>query len=187
MFLLYTVVMDFLNYILIGEVVLAVLILIPMFRAGLSLAPYCPVPKVDLERINRLARLENGQTFYEIGCGDGRVCHYLAQQNPGVWVIAIEMAWPLFLWARMRQFFSPVSNLTIKLGDALREDLSSVDVVYFFMLSRTINSIIKPKLERELKKGSCVMSYECVMNNWKGASCCDESKVKGKDIHLYYA
>ena len=177
--------MEFLDSILIGEMVLAIIILIPLFRAGLSLAPYCPVPKADLERIHKLANLQKGQVFYEIGCGDGRVCHYVAKQNPQAQVVAIEMAWPLFLWARMRQFFSPVPNLIIKLGDALKEDLSDVDVVYFYMVSRAINSIIKPKLQQEMKQGGRVLSYECVMNGWKGTYEKNISDGLTKNIHVY--
>ena len=178
--------MEFLDSILIGEVVLAIIILTPLFKAGLSLAPYCPVPKADLERIHKLASLQKGQVFYEIGCGDGRVCHYVAKQNPQAQVVAIEMAWPLFLWARMRQFFSPVPNLTIKLGDALKEGLSTVDVVYFYMVSRAINSIIKPKLQQEMKQGSQVLSYECMIHGWEGKCIRNEQEGSNKRvIHKY--
>jgi tRNA G46 methylase TrmB len=54
---------------------------------GLSLAPWVPTKKTDLERINQIAQLKKGEKFLEIGCGDAKVCHFIAKNNPFVQVV----------------------------------------------------------------------------------------------------
>ena len=76
---------------------LLVVIEIPMFVGGFSAAPWLPTSHTDLPRINKLAGLKPGQVFFDIGCGDGRICNYIADKNPGVKVFGYEIAYPLYL------------------------------------------------------------------------------------------
>src|SRR5436190_906790 len=79
-------------------------------RPGLSLAPWVPTRKRDLERILRLAALKSGETFYELGCGDARVARYVARQRPDVHVVGIEMSPILYAIARLLTAFRRLDN-----------------------------------------------------------------------------
>jgi tRNA G46 methylase TrmB len=92
---------------------LLVLPLLSFVRGGFSLAPWVPAKKEDLLRIHTMADLSPGQTFYELGCGDARVCHFLAKKNPEATVVGFEITWIMYFIAKMRLFFSPVPNLSV--------------------------------------------------------------------------
>lgn len=147
-----------------------------------SIAPWVPCQKKDLKRINRLADLKPGQVFCDLGCGDGRVLRYIAKKNPEAKVIGIEISFPIFLWAKFRQFFSKTNNVEIMLGNALLYDVLEVDVIYTYALVRSINNELKLKFEKELKKEAKILSYAFAIEQWQGKSSLD---VKGVPIYVY--
>lgn len=164
---------------------LLLFIFVPLFIAGLSLAPWVPVPKDVPDRVDRLAKLTPGQVFYEIGCGDSRVCRHIAMRNPKVKVIGIEMAQTMYLYSKMKLFFKPLKNLTIVHANALKQDLSGADAIYFYMLENTINEKLKPKLLKELAKGVKIISYACRFSRWQGKYVSDKPGKSSKALHMY--
>lgn len=152
---------------------------------GLSIAPWVPCRKKDLERINRLADLKPGQVFCELGCGDGRVSRYIAKKNPESKVIGIELSIPVFIFTKIISIFNNPSNLKIKFGDAFKEDLSKVDVVYTFALVKSINGKLKNKFEKEMKKGAKVLSYVFSIKDWKGKQIVNKPDKKSLSIYIY--
>ncbi len=140
---------------------------LPILLAAFSMAPWLPTRKSDLPRVNELLKLKKGEVFYDLGCGDGRICHYVAERNPEADVCGFELAYPLFLWARLMQLFRPKKNLRIKLKNVFKQDLSGADVIYFFGLRKTLNKRLKKKFERELKKGTRVFVYDDEIEGWE--------------------
>ena len=162
---------------------IVVLVLGSLFYAGGSLAIWVPTQSADLERVNRLSALQDGEVFMELGCGDGRLCHYIAKHNPHAKVIGIEMAWPMYVWSWIRCWLWPMENLSIVYGDALKINCSPADVVYFFVLSKTINAKLKPKLKRELSRGAKILSYDIAFDYWDGG--CQKDHPKGCRTPIY--
>jgi len=134
---------------------------------GFSIAPWVPCKKKDLQRINKLADLKAGQVFYDLGCGDGRVCKYMAKYNPDCKIIGIEIALPIYLLARLIKIFS-IYDYEVKRGNIFNQDLSRADVVYTYALSTTINKKLKQKFVKDLKNNCKIISYAFKMNDWKG-------------------
>ena len=166
-------------------ILIVVLLLISYALSGFSIAPWIPCKEKDLERINKLADLKPGQIFYELGCGDGRVSRYIAMKNPDVKVIGIEIFLPVFLLAKIISLFQSHKNLTIKFGDAFKENLNGADVVYTFALSETINGRLKSKFEKQLKKGAKVISYVFSIKNWSGNQSVNKLTKNGFSIFTY--
>ncbi len=169
--------------------ILIVLILIIVFLSlvisVLSIAPWLPAKHDDLDRINRLANLQPGQIFYELGCGDGRVCLYLAKHNPQARIIGIEISL-LFYWiAKLRALISGQKNLSIIFGDALKQDWRQADVIYVFGVRRSMNQLLKQKFIQELKPGGKILSYVFKINDWPGRSREDKPSPTGIAIHIY--
>lgn len=142
---------------------------VTLVYAYLSLAPWVPTPKKELERINRLANLKRGDLFYEIGCGTAIVSSYIAKKNPEAEVVGIELAVPIFLLARFLNKFKKLKNLRIEFGNAFAKDYSNADVVYIYGLPKSVNGKLKAKLEKELKPGARFISYAFTVNDWKGS------------------
>ncbi len=133
--------------------------------AANSLAPWVPSKKRDLQRIFKLAALKPNETFYDSGCGNGKVVFYACKNFP-VKAVGLEIFLPLFLICKIRQFFHRGANLTFKYKNLFKEDLSAADVVYVFGMPRAIKNKLKQKLERELKPGSRVISYTFPITGW---------------------
>lgn len=151
-----------------------------------SIAPWVPTKKEDLQRVSALSELKPGQTFIELGCGDGRVCRYIAKMNPEAKIIGVEISIALYLWAKIFGFFCGLKNMEIRLGNALRQDLSEVDVVYVFGVISSINKKLKEKFEKELRLGSKIISYVFSMKDWKGKRLRDVCDEKSVNINIYY-
>lgn len=142
-----------------------------------TVAPYFPTKKKDLERINNLAKLGSGMSFYDLGCGDGRVCLYLAKKNPNINVLGIESSYIFYSIAKIRAWLAQLPNLTIKLGDVFQENLGGADCLYTFAFTDTINGKLKKKILEEMKPSSKLISYAFRINDWPGIE-----EVHGKGI-----
>lgn len=128
-------------------------------RPGLSLAPWVATKGHDLARIDRLAALKPGGTFFEAGCGDGRVSAYIARENPEAIVVGVELSFIMYLVARVRAALTRAPNLTIVHGDALTFDLRDVDVVYTYALTHTVNDKLLPHFQTLARPGARLISY----------------------------
>ena len=164
---------------------IVIILLLSFVLSGLSIAPWVPCRKRDLERINRLANLGPGQVFYELGCGDGRVCRYIAKKNPESEIIGIELSIPVFLFAKFMEVFFDPKNMKIKFGNAFNEDFSKADVLYTYALVKSINGKLKTKFEKELKKDAKVLSYVFSIDEWMGKTSVDKPDKKSFSIYIY--
>ena len=131
---------------------------ITLLWAILSMAPWVPSREKDLKRIFKIAGLKPNETFYDLGCGNGRIIFY-ANRNFHVKSIGIELALPLFLICKIRQFFHLNKGIIFKYKNLFKEDLSKADVVYVFGMPKPLERKLKQKLEKELKPGARVISY----------------------------
>lgn len=132
--------------------------------AGLRGAPWVPTWKRDIERLRVLLDLKPGERFYELGCGDGRVTMALSRAT-GAQGIGIELSLAQWAVAKLRAALSPSVNAHFLFGDVFSKDLSQAEAVYLFLMPETYKKI-KPKLERELKPGTRVVSYVWPIPDW---------------------
>ncbi len=154
-------------------------LLLTIAFAAKSLAPWVPAWSKDLKRIARLADMKPDEVFYEVGCGDGRVCDHI-QKRFGVKAIGIELAFPLYLVCLVRKLKN--RKLIFKCRDLFGVDLSKADVLYFFALPNSIERL-KDKLKKELKPGARVISYTFPLPGWTPITI---DKQEGEtDIYLY--
>lgn len=123
-------------------------------------APWVPTWKQDIQRIERLAQLKNGDLFVELGCGTGRVCRQLAK-NTHVQVVGVELSVVQWLYA-----FVLRGRSGIVFGDAFYYDLRPYRVVYMFLMPETYQKISN-KLQRELQPGARVITYVWPIPGWK--------------------
>ncbi len=143
---------------------LIVLVLITMVWAGISFAPWLPSRKRDLKRIFTIASLRPGEKFYDLGCGDGQMVFYAAD-NFQATAVGLEISLPMYLISRFRKIFHADSS--IKFKNLFRQNLSDADVVYIFGLPNTIKNKIRQKLDKELKPGCRVISYAFSIPDWE--------------------
>lgn len=118
-------------------------------------APYLPSHKKQALVALDLLGLKNGQTLYELGCGDASVMILAAKR--GVKSVGYELNPIIFCIAKLRSL--RYRNLMeVRYGNFWNTDISNADGVYVFLLDRFMPKLDK-KLSKELKKGAKLASY----------------------------
>lgn len=149
----------------------------------LSFAPWVPSRGRDLKRIFKLADLKPGQIFYDLGCGDGKIVIYAAN-NYKVKAIGLEISLPFYLICKLRQALNGQSDIEFKLKNLYKENLASADAVYFFGMPHTLNKNFCSKLKRELRPGAKIISYSFKLHDLE-PKIIDKPGEKDLPIYLY--
>jgi len=147
--------------------IIALIILIPLGIAGLSFAPWSPTTFADVKRLKKILKKNPGKKFLEFGCGDARVCHAIAKAFPDTEVLWVEIAYPIYFIAKLKQFIYPLKNLKIQLWSWFKQDFSKFDTIYMYGMPDAIAKKVLPKFEKEAKKGTRLISYVFSFKNTK--------------------
>ncbi len=140
-------------------VVLIVFLFILSFTiAALSMAPWVPMWKKDLDRVFALANIQSGERFYDLGCGNGKVV-LAAAQRYDITAVGVELAFPLYIVCVARKLFTRTKNATFVFGNLFSQDLSSADVIYVFGMPKKLEGRLVKKLYTEATPGTRVISY----------------------------
>ena len=152
-----------LEWILILLLLGALFILFAWMWSGLkSKVPFITVPRTILPYIQKALNVEKNSVVYDLGCGDGRVLFYSAKLTPEAKYIGIENSFLPLLLARFsnwqRKLFKK-KNASIKIidNDLFQQDLSSATRIFMYLYPNLLDDLL-PKFDRELKKGTRVVS-----------------------------
>lgn len=146
--------------------VLVLTVLVPAAVAGFMAAPWVPMRAKDTSRMVRLARVEPGETFLDMGSGDGRMCVAVVRAEPRAYSRGIELSVLPFLWSKVSALVQKVSNIDIRFGNLFSADISNVDVIAFFLMPKAMPRI-KEKIEKEGKIGVRIFSYVFPVPGWE--------------------
>lgn len=127
---------------------------------------YYPTPSETVAEMLRLANIQKGDVMYDLGSGDGRIPIMAAQQY-GIRAVGIEIN-PKMIWvAEERARGAGVADRVRFINaDLFRADISQATVVTLY-LSQTLNLRLRPKLLRELRPGTRIISHDFDMGDWK--------------------
>ncbi len=142
------------------------IILCSLVVSCLSIAPFAPTRKKDLERINKVMAPSKWQKILEIGFWDGRVSRYLAKNNKECEFIWLELSPLFFLVWKVISLYSPQKNLKLRLKNAFKEDLSSYDYIYIFWMPDVLKKRLKDKFLEEMKSWAKIISYCFEIEDW---------------------
>lgn len=141
--------------------------------------PYVPTNMSVVEAMLKLAAVKEGETVYDLGCGDGRIVITAVGQFKAKKGLGVD-----FNPERLKDCDAAVKKaiedkkltsdqaktLTFKQGDVLKmteEDFKDVDVVTLYLLPE-VNRRLKPILQKGLKPGARVVSHDFDMGeDWK--------------------
>jgi SAM-dependent methyltransferase len=127
---------------------------------------YEPTPMEVVHAMLRLAKVTASDVVYDLGCGDGRIVIAAARQF-GARGVCVDID-PLRITESREN--ARQANVTDRIR-FLNEDLFMTDVgnatVVTLFLSPELNLAVRPKLQRELKRGSRIVSYWHQMGDWK--------------------
>ena len=111
------------------------------------------------------AKVGPADIVYDLGCGDGRIVITAAQQY-GARGVGVDLDPERIREARENAVRAGVTDrVTFVQQDLFATDVSSASVVALY-LSPEINLRLRPKLLRELRPGSRVVSHQFDMGDW---------------------
>ncbi len=153
-----------------------------------DLAPYVATPRPVLDRMLEMAAVGPEDVVYDIGCGDGRIV-IAAAERFGARGVGIDIDPERIRESRENAEKAMVGHLvSFVCGDATKADISEATVVTLYLLPES-NALLRPKLEKELKPGTRVVSHNYVIPGWESREA-DSAKVgdgldKEHAVYLY--
>jgi len=137
----------------------------------LSLAPFVPSPPTVVTAMLQLADVKKDEVLFDLGCGDGRIIIEAAQKF-GAKAVGVELDKEPYEECVKRIRESNIDGrVNVIHGNLLDVDLRNANTVILY-LTESSNEKVRPKLEKELKNGTRVVSHEYQISKWK------PSKVK---------
>ncbi len=143
--------------------------------------PYVPTPQTVVEAMLELAEVGPNDVVYDLGSGDGRIV-ITAAKKYGCRAVGIEIN-PRRVeeaWENARKA-GVEDRVKFILGDMFKADIHEATVVTLYLLS-SVNEKLKPKLFKELKPGTRVVSHRFTMPDWKPIK---QTKAEGRPIYLW--
>ena len=126
---------------------------------------FAPTAHSVADAMLTLARVSPGDVVYDLGSGDGRIV-ILAAQKYGARGVGIELQPRLVEISRQVAREGAVADrVTFIEGDLFTADISEATVVTLY-LSRTVNMQLEPKLKRELRPGTRIVSHQFPIGYW---------------------
>jgi SAM-dependent methyltransferase len=126
---------------------------------------FVPTRQTVADAMLRLARVNANDIVYDLGSGDGRIV-ITAAQKYGARGVGIEIDPKLVQISRDTAIEGAVEHKVAFIeGDLFTADISPATVVTLY-LSATVNMRLEPKLRRELKPGTRIVSQRFPIGNW---------------------
>ncbi|MGD2245699.1 MAG: methyltransferase domain-containing protein [Candidatus Aminicenantes bacterium] len=153
-----------------------------------DLAPFVPTPMVVVERMLELARVNRNTLLYDLGCGDGRIVIQAAKKY-GARGVGVDIDPIRIEESNANAQEAGIEHLVeFRLGDVMKIDFSEATVVTMYLLPES-NEVLRPLLEKQLKKGAFVVSHNYYVPGWSGKELTVDTVVdddgEEHDIYLY--
>jgi protein-L-isoaspartate O-methyltransferase len=154
--------------------------------AAEKLAPYYPTPLTIVEKMLRLGQLKPGEKMFDLGSGDGRIV-IMAGQKFGADATGVEMDEKLCAQSGAKIRSLGLKKTRVVRGDLMQQDYSSGDLLTVYLLPPAIEKL-RPKLEKELKKGARVVAHDFEFVGWtaeKVEHIDDDGEGRSHTVFLY--
>jgi ribosomal protein L11 methylase PrmA len=142
---------------------------------------YVPTPEAVVEAMLQVAGVTKNDVVYDLGCGDGRV-PVTAARKYGARGVGIDIDPQRIKEANENVAKNNVGDrVTIIQGDLFEQDLSKATVVTLYLLP-SLNVKLMPKLMKELRPGTRIVSHAFDMGDWKPEK---ELDVEGRKVYYW--
>ena len=142
---------------------------------------YVPTPQEVVDAMLDVAKVGPNDLVYDLGCGDGRIV-VTAAKRFGARGIGIDIDPQRIKEANENVASAGVGDkVEIRQADLFETDLSQANVVTLYLLS-SLNLKLRPKLWKELKVGSRVVSHAFSMGDWEPEQTLD---VNGRTVYFW--
>lgn len=142
---------------------------------------WVPTPDEVVVKMLQVAKITANDVVYDLGCGDGRIV-ITAAKVFGARGIGIDIDPQRIRESTENALRAGVSDrVTFIQADLFETDIKEATVVTLYLLTE-LNVKLRPKLLRDLKPGTRILSHEFDMGDWKP----DASGVM-RNMKLFYS
>ncbi|HYE85523.1 MAG TPA: class I SAM-dependent methyltransferase [Vicinamibacterales bacterium] len=142
---------------------------------------FVPTPEPVVEAMLQLAGVTKNDVVFDLGCGDGRI-PVTAAKKYGARGVCIDIDPQRIKEATENVEKNNVGNLVrVVHADLFEQDLSSASVVTLYLLP-SLNVKLMPKLMKECKPGTRIVSQSFDMGDWKPEK---EVDVDGRKVYYW--
>ena len=128
--------------------------------------PYVPTPPDVVEAMLNLGGVKKGDIMYDLGCGDGRIV-IMAAQKFGATGTGVDIDPERIREAEENAKKAGVTDRVTFLEKNLFDaDFHDATVVTLYLLP-DVNLRLRPKLLKDLKVGTRIVSHQFDMGDWK--------------------
>ncbi len=126
-------------------------------------AVFIPLPHQTIDNMLKMADIRSDDVLFDLGSGDGRIV-IAAARTYGIRAVGIEKS-KILAWLSKRAIRKNrlEDKVQIVNADFFGQDLSEATVVTVY-LSRKRNAMLEPKLRKELKEGTRILSADHTFN-----------------------
>jgi SAM-dependent methyltransferase len=121
---------------------------------------WVPSPMKIVHRMLELAEIQEGETIYDLGCGDGRIL-ITAAKKYGARGVGIEVDNERIEDAR-RRALPFADRITFRRQNVFEVDLRRADVVTIYLLP-VLNKKLMPQL-RKMKRGARIVTHSFALD-----------------------
>ena len=126
---------------------------------------FVPTPPETVEEMLRLAKIKKGDVLYDLGSGDGRIPIRAAQEY-GIRAVGIDIDPKMIDVAKEAALQAGVSDkVRFRNEDLFQADIRDATIVTLY-LSNSLNLKLRPKLLRDLRPGTRIISHDFHMGDW---------------------
>lgn len=143
--------------------------------------PYVPTPHAVVEAMLKLGDVHQGDILYDLGCGDGRIV-ITAAKNFGATGTGIDINPERIDEANANAKAAGVTEKVKFFEKNLFEtDFHDASVVTLYLLPE-VNLRLRPRLLKQLKNGTRIVSHSFDMGEWKPEK---QVEISGRTLYLW--
>lgn len=127
---------------------------------------YVPTPEEVVHQMLKMANVKRGDVVYDLGCGDGRTVITAAKEF-GARGVGIDINPERIKESQENAKTAGVTDrVTFRLEDLFQANIKEATVVTLYLLP-SLNVKLRPKLWKDLKPGTRIVSHDFDMGDWK--------------------
>jgi SAM-dependent methyltransferase len=128
--------------------------------------PYVPTPQTVVDEMLKLGNITKNDVLYDLGCGDGRIV-ITAAQKFGVRGVGVDIDPERIKESNANAKKAGVTDRVKFLRqDLFKTDFGEATVMTLYLLPE-VNVKLRPRLLKELKPGTRIVSHDFDMGDWK--------------------
>jgi len=142
---------------------------------------FVPTPNEVVDRMLEMAKVTAKDVVYDLGCGDGRIV-ITAAQKYGARSVGIDIDPTRIKEAHANAKAAKVTDKVRFIeADLFEADIGEATVVTLYLLTR-LNEKLKPKLLKDLKPGTRIVSHAFDMGDWAPEQ---KAQVAASTVYLW--